>query len=179
MQVKEKDFHFQGSIFDPRSDGGPLLLNKLHLNNVYCDSNGMYISGLRTGGMLHFNGKTVLMSAELPAGSHNARPFRDGVLFNDSAAHVLRYSGRNTDAEDRVMAAPVFAPSQLTATDNDVAAPGSTRGLCVLSDKVVAGGSSPATVSLYDLAANCRLLQVNLSLDPRNEIRGLARWPYG
>ena len=108
MQVKEKDFHFQGSIFDPRSDGGPLLLNKLHINSVYCDSNGMYISGLRTGGMLHFNGKTVLMSAELPAGSHNARPFRDGVLFNDSAAHALRYAGRNTDAEDRVMAAPVL-----------------------------------------------------------------------
>ena len=67
------------------------MLNKLHLNNVHCDSNGMYISGLQTGGMLHFNGKTVLMSAELPPGSHNARPFRDGVLFNDSEAHVLRY----------------------------------------------------------------------------------------
>lgn len=179
MQVKEQDFHFQGSIFDPRSDGGPLMLDKLHINSVYCDSNGMYISGLRTGGMLHFNGKTVLMSAELPPGSHNARPFRDGVLFNDSAAQVLRYSGRNSDAEDRAMAAPVFAPGQLTATDNDVTAPGLTRGLCVLSDSVVAGGSSPATVSLYDLAANCRLLQVNLSMDARNEIHGLARWPCG
>jgi hypothetical protein len=179
LQVKEQDFQFQGSIFDPRSDGGPLLLNKLQVNSVYCDGNGMYISGLRTGGMLHFNGKTVLMSAELPPGSHNARPFRDGVLFNDSAAHVLRYSGRNSDAEDRAIAAPVFAPDRLTATDNDVAAPGSTRGLCVLSDSVVAGGSSPATVSLYDLAANRRLLQVNLSMDPRNEIHGLARWPYG
>jgi hypothetical protein len=178
MQVKEKDFHFQGSTFDPRADGGPLMLNKLHINSVYCDSNGMYISGLRTGGMLHFNGRTVLMSAELPPGSHNARPFRDGVLFNDSTAHVLRYSGRNSDAEDRAMAAPVFASSQLTATEGDVAAPGSTRGLCVLSDTVVAGGSSPATVSLYDLAANCRLLQVNLSLDPRSEIHGIARWPY-
>jgi hypothetical protein len=179
MQVKEKDFHFQGSIFDPRVDGGPLLLNKLNINNVYCDGNGMYISGLRTGGMLHFNGKTVLMSAELPAGSHNARPFRDGVLFNDSAAQVLRYSGRNSDAEDRAMAAPVFAPSQLTATDNGVAAPGLTRGLCVLSGTVVAGGSSPATVSVYDLAANCRLLQVNLSMNQRSEIHGLVRWPYG
>jgi hypothetical protein len=178
-QVKEKEFQFQGSTFDPRSEGGPLLLNKLHINNVYCDGKGMYISGLRTGGMLHFNGKTVLMSAELPAGSHNARPFRDGVLFNDSAAHLLRYSGRNTDAEDRAMAAPVFASDQLTPTDNDVAEPGATRGLCVLSNTVVAGGSSPATVSLYDLRANSRLLQVSLSMDPRSEIHSLARWPYG
>lgn len=178
MQIKEKDFRYQGSTFDPKLDDGPLMLNKLHINNVYCDRNGMYISGLRTGGMLHFNGKTVLMSAELPPGSHNARPFRDGVLFNDSAAHVLRYSGRNTDAEDRAMAVPVFAAEDLLRGDSDGAEPGFARGLCVLSNTLVAGGSSPSTVSLYDLAANCRLLSVNLSMDLRNAIHGLACWPY-
>ncbi|MSQ97906.1 MAG: hypothetical protein EXR85_01185 [Xanthomonadales bacterium] len=178
MQVKEKDFHFQGSTFDPRLDDGPLMLNKLHINNVYCDSNGMYISGLQTGGMLHFNGKTVLMSAELPSGSHNARPFRDGVLFNDSAAHVLRYSGRNSDAEDRAMAVPAFAAKDLLHDHSDGAEPGFARGLCVLSTTVIAGGSSPSTVSLYDLAANCRLLSVNLSTDVRNAILGLVCWPY-
>ncbi len=56
--------------------------------------------------------------------------------------------------------------------------PGFARGLCVLSNTVVAGGSSPSTVSLYDLAANCRLLSVNLSMDVRNAIHGLACWPY-
>lgn len=178
MQIKEKDFHYQGSTFDPKLDDGPLMLNKLHINNVYCDSNGMYISGLRTGGMLHFNGKTVLMSAELPPGSHNARPFRDGVLFNDSAAHVLRYSGRNTDAEDRALAIPAFECKDLLHEHSDVFAAGFARGLCVLSNTVVAGGSSPSTVSLYDLAANCRLLSVNLSMDLRNAIHGLACWPY-
>jgi len=178
MQVKEKDFHFQGSIFDPKRDDGPLMLNKLHINNVYCDSNGMYISGLQTGGMLHFNGKTVLMSAELPPGSHNARPFRDGVLFNDSAANVLRYSGRNSDSEDRAMAAPVFEAKDQLRVHGDDAQAGFTRGLCVLSNTLVAGGSSPSTVSLYDLAANCRLLSVNLTMDLRNAIHGLACWPF-
>jgi len=177
MQVKERDFHFQGSIFDPSVDDGPLMLNKLDLNNVFCDSNGMYISGSRTGGMLHFNSKTVLMSAELPPGSHNARPFRDGVLFNDSAGQVLRYSGRNTDSEDRAMPVPVFAAKDVLHA-SDGAEPGFTRGLCVLSNTVVAGGSSPATVSLYDLAANCRVLSVNLSMDLRNAIHGLVCWPY-
>ena len=43
------------------------------------------------------------MSAELPPGTHNARPFRDGVLFNDSDANVLRYAGRETDDEDRAL----------------------------------------------------------------------------
>jgi hypothetical protein len=48
----------------------------------------------------------------------------------------------------------------------------------VLSDTVVAGGSSPSTVSVYDLKANERLLSVNLTLDVRNAIHGLEVWPY-
>ena len=45
------------SAFDPMSNEGPLQLNKLHLNNVFCSPHGMYLTGLKTGGMLHFNGK--------------------------------------------------------------------------------------------------------------------------
>jgi hypothetical protein len=48
----------------------------------------------------------------------------------------------------------------------------------VLSPTVVAGGSSPSTVSVYDLAANQRVLSVNLSMDVRNAIHGLEIWPY-
>ena len=55
----------------------------------------------------------------------------------------------------------------------------SSAGLCVLSDSVVAGGSSPSTVAVYDLPANRRLLSVNLTMDVRNAIHGLEVWPYG
>ena len=92
--------------------------------------------------MLHFNGKTILMSVELPQGTHNARPFRDGVLFNDSEANALRYSGRNTDTEDRALPVPVYEAGDLTHVDDDtsgIARPGFARGLCVLSNSVVAG----------------------------------------
>lgn len=181
MQVQEKEFNFKGLVFDPRSDDGPLMLNKLHLNSIHCNENGMYISGLRSGGMLHFNGKTVLMSVELPAGTHNARPFRGGVLFNDSEANALRYSGRNTDSEDRAMPVPVYETGDLAYVGGDtsgLARPGFARGLCVLSDSLVAGGSSPSTISLYDLSANHRLWSVNLTMDVRNAIHGLAVWPY-
>jgi hypothetical protein len=181
LHVLEKEFQFSGRIYDPREEGGPLMLNKLHINNVWCDANGMYIAGLRTGGMLHFNGKTIRMSAELPPGTHNARPFRDGVLFNDSEANALRYSGRSTDAEDRALRVPEYDPAELVNADMDqsgVARPSFARGLCALSGSVVAGGSSPSTISLYDLAANKRLLSVNLTMDVRNAIHGLARWPF-
>ena len=87
--------------FDPRSPDGPLPLNKLHLNNVYCTMRRHVHPGLNTGGMLLYNGERVQMSVELPPGTHNARPFRDGVLFNDTEADTLRYSGRGEARRSR------------------------------------------------------------------------------
>ena len=182
LHVAAHNFRLRGARYDPRHENGPLMLNKLHLNNVVCTQGGMYIGGLRTGGMLHFNGKSIHMAVELPPGSHNARPFRDGVLFNDSEADALRYTGRGEGEEDRAFRVPRYPPEQLLHRDEDtkgIARQGFARGLCVLSDSMVAGGSSPSTISVYDLAGNERVLTVNLTMDVRNAIHGLEVWPYG
>ena len=181
FHIESSHFRFKASAFDAGDNDGPLELNKLHLNSVACNRYGMYIGGLNTGGMLHFNGRTVSMAAELPGGSHDARPFRDGVLFNDNTAGRLRYCGRGDGAEDRAMAPPEYDRNRLLPTDIDderIARPGFLRGLCTLTDSVVAGGSSPATITVHDLAANQQLLSVNLSRDPRAAIHGLAVWPW-
>ncbi len=181
MHVVTQQFRFLGRAFDPRKDDGPLLLNKLHLKNVHCTKGGMYLSGLKTGGMLLFNGREVQMAVELPPGTHNARPFRDGVLFNDTEANVLRYAGRGDGREDRALRVPTYPAESLLNRDLDqsqLARQGFARGLAVLSDSVVAGGSSPSTVSVYDLARNERVLSVNLTMDVRNAIHGLEVWPY-
>ena len=181
MQVVTQQFRFQGRQFDLQKDNGPLMLNKLHLNNLHCTQGGMYISGLRTGGMLLFNGRQIQMAAELPPGTHNARPFRDGVLFNDTEANVLRYAGRDGQ-EDRAMRVPHYPADKLLNREMDasgIARQGFARGLAVISDSLVAGGSSPSTVSVYDLPRNERVLSVNLTMDVRNAIHGLEVWPYG
>ena len=181
MHIQTANYRFRGVGFDPMSDEGPLMLNKIHINNVFCSRDGMYISGLKTGGMLHFNGTDINMAVEMPPGTHNAQPFRDGVLFNDSQDDVLRYTGRGEGVDDRAMAVPTYDPARLqhmNAADDQVARPGFARGLCVLSDRAVAGGSSPSTVTVYDLKANETLLSVNLSTDVRNAIHGLEPWPY-
>lgn len=181
LHVETDRFRFRGRVYDPHLDDGPLMLNKLHLNNVVCTQGGMYLTGLKTGGMLIFNGKEIRMAAELPPGTHNARPFRDGVLFNDTEANVLRYSGRD-GREDRALAVPRYPDDRLLHRDVDqsrVARQGFARGLAILSDNVVAGGSSPSTISVYDLAGNERVLSVNLSMDVRNAIHGLEVWPFG
>lgn len=181
MRITQQEFKFFTSVFNPQSEDGPIMLNKLHINNVFCNQHGMYISGLKTQGMLHFNGKKLHMSVELPEGIHNARPFRDGVLFNDSQADALRYAGRGEGNEDRAMQVPVYDAADLVYSDDDssgVARPSFARGLCVLSDSLVAGGSSPSTISVYDLAANMPVVSVNLTNDVRNAIHGLEVWPY-
>jgi hypothetical protein len=181
MQIAQHNYKFRTTIFDPEGEEGPLMLNKLHVNNVVCNRHGMYISGLKTGGMLHFNGSRLHMAVELPEGTHNAQPFRDGVLFNDSQADALRYAGRGEGNEDRAMRVPRYDEAEFEDVGEDtsgVARPSFARGLCVLSDAVVVGGSSPSTVTVYDLADNEQLLSVNLTKDVRNAIHGLEVWPY-
>ncbi len=182
LHVATHQFQFKPDVFDPRRPDGPLPLNKLHLNNVHCTRGGLYVTGLKSGGMLLYNGERIQMAVELPPGTHNAQPFRDGVLFNDTEADALRYTGRGEGREDRALQVPRYAAAELLNTNLDregVARQGFARGLCVLSGTVVAGGSSPSTVSVYDLKANMRLLSVNLTMDVRNAIHGLAVWPYG
>ncbi len=181
LYVESEGFRFKCTIYDPLDDKGPLQLNKLHINNVCCRQGGMYITGLRTGGMLHFNGKHIRMAVELPKGTHNARPFRDGVLFNDTEAGLLRYTGRGEGEEDRSLKILKYPPDQLTHTDLDdsrLARQGFGRGLCVVNHRIVAAGSSPSTVSVYDLRRSKRLMSVCLTKDIRNAIHGLEVWPF-
>jgi len=180
LKIDLDRFSFKGSIYDPMGDEGPLLLNKLHLNNVYANENGMYISGLKSGGLLHFNGEAVNMSITLPEGTHNAQPYRDGVLFNDSKADAVRYASRSGE-EDRALKVPKYDPADIEnkgIEDARIARQGFGRGLCQINDRVVAAGSSPSTISLHDLQDSKTLLSVNLSMDIRNAIHGLEVWPF-
>jgi hypothetical protein len=170
---------FVGQPFDPDARQGPPANNTLHLNNVFCAAGGMHISGLRTAGILLFNGRHIARWAGLPEGAHNARPFRDGVLFNDTQADVIRYASRG--GEDCALPVPRYPADQLTHTELDdsrIARQGFARGLCVLDEDLVAGGSSPSTITLHDFARRRTIRQVTLTLDVRNAIHGLEVWPY-
>lgn len=167
--------------FNPRSSEGPGLVNNLHLNMVSVHDSGVYFSGLHTSAMLRF-GKDFGISevCNLPAGSHNAQPFGNGVLFNDTKADCVRYVGRNGDERAfRIRCYPEEDILFAGIDDARVARQGFGRGLCPLSDRFIAGGSSPSTITVYDLYSNKEVFSVNLSMDIRNAIHGLEVWPYG
>lgn len=180
LHVDTVGYQFKGATYDPNGDDGPLLLNKLHINNVHANENGMYIAGTNTGGMLFFNGEAIQMSATLPEGTHNARPFRNGVLFNDTRSNFVRFVTESGE-EDRAMKVPTYDRSELVGKDLDdsnIARQGWGRGLCPLTDHVIAAGSSPSTIAVHDLKANETVLRVSLSMDVRNAIHGLEVWPF-
>jgi hypothetical protein len=166
--------------YNPNNNHGPLPMNKLHINNIFCEKGGMYISGLRTEGLLLYNGKRIGVSTTLPTGTHNARPFRDGILFNDTQSNKLRYATRS-GKNDCAISVPLYANAELLNTEMDdarIARQGFGRGLCAVSDNLIAAGSSPATVTLYDLDKKKMDRAINFSKDIRNTIHTVAVWPY-
>ena len=164
--------------FDPLSAGGPAPSNLFHLNSVSASERGLYISGLRTPGLLRYAGDALSMRATLPAGTHNAQPFRDGIIFNDTQANAVRFV---SPSRQRTFDVPFYAADKLTHTDLDdssIARQGFGRGLCVVRDGLIAAGSSPATVTLHDVDENRSTAVITLSMDLRTAIHGLAVWPW-
>ena len=180
FMVKTDGRNLSMAQYNPNSDEGPLAMNKLHINNIFCEKGGMYLSGLKTGGLLLYNGKRIGMSATLPAGTHNARPFREGILFNDTESNKLRYATPG-GKDDCAFSVPLYPRADLVnseADDSGVARQGFGRGLCAISDTLIAAGSSPSTITLYDLEQKKMVKTVSISMDIRNAIHGLEVWPF-
>ena len=165
--------------FPPERRGGPASGNQLHLNSLCCEPSAMYLSGLHTGGLHAYSGRYIKQVAALPTGTRNARPHRDGVLFNDTEKNLVRFVP--AEGSQQVFRVPYYNPALFTHTDLDdsrVARQAFGRGLCVIDEGLIAAGSSPSTITLHDLDSMQTKLSVNLSMDIRNAVHGLEVWPF-
>ncbi len=180
MQVQRVLGGWQGAVFDPRTGIGPAPSNNFHINMVHVDDSGIYVSGLRTRFMLHINSQMQVKAVcNVPEGSHNAQPFRNGVLVNDTANDAVRYSDR--DGTNKAFQIVTYDEKDIEfagVDDSKLARQGFGRGLCAINDHLVAGGSSPSTITLYDIDKEQVVSSVNLTMDIRNAIHGLEVWPY-
>jgi len=179
LYISKNGTEWVGQPFDPRAKGGPTFVNSYHINMVRVDKDGISLSGLNTQALLAISADISIKEiCSLPRGCHNAMPFADGVIFNDTAADTVRFVSRS--AAEVQISVPLFPPSELDfmgVDDSKVARQGFGRGLCILDDGLVAAGSSPSTVSIIDIVKGERLTAVNLTMDIRNAIHGLERWP--
>lgn len=171
---------WKSQLFDPQTEDGPQMVNNLHLNNVRCTKKGLFTSGLRTDALIHLDSDlTAKEYCTLPQGTHNARPYKKGVIFNDTQSDCVRAVNREGGETNLVI--PTYNEDELTHTDLDdsrIARQGFARGLCLFEQNLIAVGSSPSTISLFDLEQKVRIGSVNLSMDIRNAIHGLEVWPY-
>lgn len=164
--------------FDPAGVAGPPPSRRFHLNSVHASGAGLWFSGLHTPGLLHTDGRDLQLTLALPPGTHNAQPHNNGVLYNDTTAERVCFQ---TQAQLIQLPMPRFPREQLLNIDrfeSNVARAAFGRGLCVLPNGWIAAGCSPSTIAVYDLQARQRVAQINLSMDVRNAIHGLAVWPY-
>jgi hypothetical protein len=136
----------------------------------------LYFAGLRTGSLLRVSNRRLMRIVALPQGTHNAQPFRGGIIYNDTTNDRLcaRFEGREIAFPLSVN--PKAALHWVNAEDPSLARPLFARGLCPLSARYVAAGSSPSTITIYDLEAKDVVSQVSLSNDVRNAVHGLAVW---
>jgi hypothetical protein len=165
--------------FDPNSDEGPpLSSNTCHLNSVSYEGGLLSVSGTRCAHLLSINGSKLASHARIPYGTHNARPFGEGVLLNDTRSDRVSYLGG--DGESVSFPIKHYDEGELLNSHlpHDHARQAFGRGLCLLGEGLIAGGSSPATVSVYDLNNSKTLKTINLTMDVRNTIHGLEVWPF-
>ena len=180
LYISKNGQDWVGQRFDPVTRGGPPFANNYHINMVSVSDAGIFFSGLNTAALLRVDAEMqVALYCSLPTGCHNAQPFQGGVLFNDTASNVVRYVDRGgNSAAQKVMMYPEQELDYAGVDSSKVARQGFARGLCVVEDQTIAVGTSPSTITLYDLEANRRLTAVNLTMDIRNAIHGLEVWPF-
>ena len=147
---------------------------------MHVGDSGIYLSGLHTHACLHLDKDwKVTEFCSLPAGVHNALPWQGGVLFNDTQSDAVRHVSR--DGRQSAFPIRTYPENDIENAgidDSKIARQGFGRGLCVVSDRLIAAGSSPSTITIYDIQAQQVVGSVNLSMDIRNAIHGLEVWPH-
>lgn len=78
--------------FDPRKPGEVDASNLYHLNNVHAGEGGLFVAGRKMPALVKMTETAIEVAAGLPRGTHNARPFGDGVLYNDGDGDAVVWS---------------------------------------------------------------------------------------
>ena len=167
------------SAFDPNSKNGPLPGDTIHINNVYYLENKIFFSSLKLESLLYIADGKLFSYAAIPQGTHNARPYRDGLLINDTAKNKISYLSLNGQT---IESFPILHyPEEKLVMNNlpeDHARQAFGRGLCTNGGDLIIGGSSPATISAYIPGQQNAIKTVTITMDVRNSIHGLEIWPF-
>jgi hypothetical protein len=165
--------------FDPEGPDLPAAGDSTHLNNVYVEGDRLFVGGVNLDRLIELSDGKAVAFARLPTWTHNARPFAGGVIANSTQQDCILIGER--DGRPRLtLPIPRYPADQLENADlpADFARQAFGRGLAVIDDNHVVGGSSPATLTAWRLRPRTKVASVNLSRDIRNAVHGLVVWPF-
>ncbi|HWA45727.1 MAG TPA: hypothetical protein VHA10_21085 [Hypericibacter adhaerens] len=166
--------------FDPAGPELPEAGDSTHINNVFVAGDRLYVGGVNLDRLIELHEGRATAFARLPTWTHNARPFAGGIIANSTQNDCILIATR--DGRPRLtLPVPRYPVEQLQNADLpvDFARQAFGRGLAIIDENHIVAGSSPATLTLWRLAPTALLARVNLSLDIRNAVHGLAIWPFG
>lgn len=163
--------------YDPAQQG-PEAENRLHINSIFADGSGLYVGARALPFLLRIGPQGSGPVAKLPTGTHNAMPYADGIIYNHTNEDVIAVEPKGAQTFLPVPTYPEAELEHFDLGDEKLARQGFGRGLCWTDDQILITGSSPSTVTAWDLPSRSVIASVTLSMDVRNAIHGLQIWPF-
>lgn len=166
--------------FDPNGNAGPKEGDTVHINNVFIDNGCLFFSGTTLENLYSIADRKLNKHTKLHYGTHNVSRYRDGYLLNNTYYKPKQVSFLSENG-NLLKSFPIISYQEETLENTELpdahAVQAFGRGLCYLNDYII-GGSSPATISVYDFNTTNLIKSIQLSNDLRNAIHGLEVWPF-
>jgi hypothetical protein len=141
----------------------------MHLDSVSVYGGWAFYAGSTTEHIyaLDLRNKNAIQQPLYFKNTHNAQPWKDGIVFNRSLESDTCYQVGSDLVQH--WQTPSF-PSQIeNFSQNDHARVGYTRGMVLTKDHVIVG-TSPASVHVFELGNSQPTQSVHLTNDVRNSV---------
>ena len=144
-----------------------------HINNVFVDKTGIYLSGTGLSYLLRFNNKKLSKHCNVPLGTHNCMPYdRDSVIYNDTVNGRCIIKSILDDSIIKIIDwTHLLKEANITESMN-VARNNFNRGLELTNNRIVIG-TSPASIIVVNRHDYTVDKIINISEDIRNAIHGI------
>jgi len=165
-------------MYNSNRNNGPKLGDIVHLHNVFIEKNKIYFAGTKLNRLFYIEDRKIKIYGNIPFYTHNARPYKNGLLYNHTAFNGVEYIDKKGKSLKffKIKEYPNERLLNLNIPKDHVRK-SFCRGLCVYKKYIIVG-LSPATISIYKIGEQKPLKTINISMDIRNAIHGLEIWPF-
>lgn len=170
----EKKYKFYE--YDPLGDDGPIQKDRTHINNVWLKDGCIYFSGTMLSRLYRIKDGHCDVYATVPKGTHNAMPYKGGVLYCDTPRDNVGYGSIDGSVIEQFNV-PTFEDNtpQVDGSGEQIARAGFARGLEVWGDYLFVG-VAPASIYVYKFGNPNPIKTIRVSENIRYAVHGLEVW---